>query len=758
MKKILIILLLLHASLHTEQKEEDPYIESLEYLLSDTQEDSDAQRLLPPINTTKVIPTVNFARPLVFNPNSTPYPTQPAQITDIRNLIVYVNGAQENGPFGSSQNAINQINAINNNNIGFVNVMNLIFLQAIIANQLINSSNPNIAVNGANGSQSSAQQSASQQSAANQGAGLGGFSQSAAQQSASQQSAATQGANSQSTIHNNATSQLNITQLQNTASSQTNLQYLSQFANITPNQVTNQVATQKINSFTNQLSSLTPQQIATITTNQAVAITAAGIASSGLNATNFGNLSNGNNANQLAALQAGLSSTTNSSVQPNQANQANSNTTNSTGITTPKQSTLSNPNPFITINNPVLTPKAVVWQGPLIIDNNNRFFDTQSTITFQENVIYDPGQNYTYPVDYQDYPAAIIVAKDDITINLNGFNLSLAARSATNPSINRPVHGISIMPGVNNLKIISSTTIFQTGSISDFSGYGIYGKGLVQSFSNNIHENLIQNVFIQNLLIYNNLGGISLSNVLQTIIDAVAISYSFGIRDTYGIVFNYVLNGAILDSKINQNYSTTGNVIGISMTNTVNTVINNCAVDNNRTLRTTSTIGGNSTGILITSTTGYVSRDNKVQNTSVVGNICAYATGNQCAGIIISGGSSFNFIDNCTIASNAYGPVFPGVAPTTYGILIDSPSLQNIINNNNVGYHTSYGIIDTSTLSSSLFTRNVCIFNGTNYSATVVTGAGPTTGPLPSTVVYPGDLTAYTGGGPVWQNVEVLLS
>lgn len=748
MKKLLTLFLLVSTAVYSREEHEN----SLDFLHENNSDLSDEYRVTQ-VTPNKQIPLVNFSKPLVFNPNNTPNPAQPAQITDIKNLLVYIAGAHENGPFGSSKNAITQINAINNNNIGFVNVMNLINLQNLIANQINNNQN-----NGPN----TINQNAIIQNSLTQGA---------ANQSASSQSASSQGgvtgtnaihlsinpinkpSNNHITNQNNQNNQNNLANNSAINPTPSTNQIGNHFANLTPNQIISQIMNQSANP--NQITNPTAQQLATQLTNQINAISAAGIASSALNGNNFGGIMNTNSLNQISSPQASMSSSAQALTQSsNNATQ----TPAQSLIHLTQSPTVTNPNPFITLNNPVLTPKSVVWNSPLIIDASNHFFDTQSTVTLEEHVVFHPGATYTFPTDYVNYPAAIIIGKSNITIDLNGFNLSLDPRSASNFATNKPIHGISIMPGVQNVKIISSKQEGQTGTISHFSGYGIYGNGFSTQFNAvaaqttyNIHENLIQNVFIENLLLYGNLGGISLTNVLQTIINFVAVRYSFGNQDVYGIVFNKVFNGAIINSKINQNYSNQ-NVFGIAFIDTIGTSISHSAIDNNRSLFQ------NSTGILITSSPLSLSRDNKIANCNVTGNTCANITGMQVIGINLVGGLN-DYIENCSVATNFYAPSLnPPLTPAeTYGIKLDTTT-ESVIFDNTVSFHGTCGIIDTARLSSSLFIRNIAIMNKLNYSAQVSDGVTLGGVPLPTTIVYPGNLTAYAGGGPVWQNIDVRLT
>ena len=79
----------------------------------------------------------------------------------------------------------------------------------------------------------------------------------------------------------------------------------------------------------------------------------------------------------------------------------------------------------------------LTWTQPLIIDENNHQFDDTSVVNFKENITYKPSKGYTYPSTYNDYPAAIIIAKDNITIDLAGFTLSLDPSSKPNFMINQ---------------------------------------------------------------------------------------------------------------------------------------------------------------------------------------------------------------------------------------------------------------------------------------------------------------------------------
>ena len=641
---------------------------------------------------------INFLTPLVFNPNLTPNPTQPARIANVSDLLVYIAGATENGPFGSPQSTNYQINAINNTNIGV---------------------NLETAADATTSTQANANQIVSPN------------------QAIMNQIAANQTATNPSTI--------------------------STLTTTTP-------PTNSQNQSTTQL------------TAQGNALVAVGIAASGqVGGVPTSTIQAQNAINQQAAFASATSNASQaaSQIRPNQPSSA---TPNAAAVAAAaqalaNQNAIANPNPFITINNPPSEPKIVTWNAPLIIDHANVFFNTQSVVKFEENIIYNPGAGYTFPTPYVDYPAAIIIARDNITIDLAGFNLSMAPRSAAPFLFNRPTYGISILPGVKNTRIISSTTSDKPGSISGFSGYAIYGSGENISFTYSIYANMIRNLVIDNILMNSDLGGIHLENALHVTINDSAIIYSFGARDINGIFLNNVFNSTITSINISQNYSHSA-VVGINLIDTIGIIIDGCIIDNNRSI-----LDGDAIGILVDATTIETSHNNKIQNCNISGNHCASIRGKEAIGIAIRHGSYGNGIENCSIFEQTSGVapggvIDPALLPISYGIKLELTANNQILKNQ-VGYNGNFGIYESAvaptyvpvpapiywtvspstpvltTSPSTLYTNNTCLFHINNYYVSVSTAAFPFYGPLPTTILYPGDLTAYTGGGPILQNLEV---
>lgn len=401
-------------------------------------------------------------------------------------------------------------------------------------------------------------------------------------------------------------------------------------------------------------------------------------------------------------------------------------------------------------------PPSSTWTQPLIIDNNNPAFNNTSVYQFQSNIVYNPGIRYTYPTTYTDYPAAIIVAKDNMTIDLNGFNLSLDPSSSPNFLTNSPTYGIAVYQGVKNLKIISSTAVNRKGSITGFSGYAIYAAGIIQNYNSyDINSNYIKNLVIDNLLITQNINGIYVLNAIQATISNTHLIYNFSPRALFAINFYNVLNGIIESCRINQNY-TFSHVIGINLTNTVNGQVQSCQITANRSMQ-----NGNSTGIKVAAVGSglLLSTANSIENCDINRNTCSYTASRESIGIDLTAGSIHNIIENCSCA--LHGPIPSASPPPTpaiigIGIRLDGSDF-NQINSNRCGYNSTYGISDTNRASTSFFTRNFCALNLiANYNVMVPNPPGPTI-PLPTIILSSGDLNGYTGAGPILSNLETSI-
>lgn len=396
-----------------------------------------------------------------------------------------------------------------------------------------------------------------------------------------------------------------------------------------------------------------------------------------------------------------------------------------------------------------------VWTEPLIIDKNNNKFDNTSVIKLKENVIYKPSQKYIYPSAYYDYPAAIIIAKDNTTVDLAGFNLSLDPSSRPNFMINQPIYGIAIVPGIKNIKIISTSTTNQKGSISGFSGFAIYIYGVNQSlYSFDPYLNMIKNIIIDNLLITHNDNGIHAINTLDLTITNTNIIYNFSLRTLYGIYCLNVLNGLIDTCKINQNFSHF-NIYGIYLEDTIDFTVQNNQINTNRSIKS-----GNAVGINLTSSSSATSSyANHLLHCKSDHNLCSFVTGKKSIGFNIENQSNHNIIENCSSIKNSHSPIYsgsqtPSISPQGIGFQFAETSNSNKVHNNQSGYHDAYGFYDKSSNSTSFYTNNIAMFNQTaNYSVTIQNESN--TEPLSTIILYQDDLSSFNYTTPTLSNIEI---
>lgn len=397
-----------------------------------------------------------------------------------------------------------------------------------------------------------------------------------------------------------------------------------------------------------------------------------------------------------------------------------------------------------------------IWAQPLIIDNNNPEFNNKSVFKFEDNILYKPSAQYTYPIAYNSYPAAIIIAKDNVTIDLAGFSLSLDPSSASNFLTNNPIYGISVVPGVKNVKIISSSSLEQKGSIFGFSGFAIYIYGMTQSYNTyDVYSNMVKNIVINNLLITQNINGIYILNSLEASISNTNIIYNYSPRPLFGIYYSNVLNGHITSCRINQNF-TFSDVCGIALQDTINITVQNCETNANRSVK-----NGNATGILITGSSSSSSSANELLNCHATRNLCAYLTGKKSIGFSINNGSFHNVIENCRAALCSHSPSYAGtpaptIPPQGIGFQLNGAN-SNQVFNNQAAYNDTYGFADSLLPSTSFWTKNMAILNIlANYHVTLPSGSG--TEPLPTLVLYLNDLDGFTGAGPQLVNIEVKVT
>lgn len=470
------------------------------------------------------------------------------------------------------------------------------------------------------------------------------------------------------------------------------------------------------------------------------------------------------------------------------------------GLPTTLPSSFTNPTPPTPPTPPPAPEKpqrpSTVWTQPLIIDANNHDFDTKSTVHFLESVVYKPAANYLYPNLYYNYPAAIIVAKDNITIDLSGFTLALDPSVSSNFMINNPIYGIAVYQGVKNVKIISSSSPGHKGSITGFSGYGIYMLGISQSYNNyDIFSNYVKNPIVDNILITQGINGIYMSYALQPTISNCDIIYNYSPRALYGISLSHVLNGLISSCKVNQNFSY-NDIFGMYLFNTINVTVSGCHTNVNRSLKS-----GDATGICITGSQPTLinnigaipttSTSNRISNCEINENLCANVDGAKSIGINVTMYTHHNAIENCNVFITGHSLLYPGNPPPPFtnpvqgiGVQINKSPLNQITNCRS-GYHNTYGFYDNYgatpsplpppapdvTIPTSFWTQNIAILNGqispippyfptnANYNVMVLNSSAstPVVVPLPTTVMTPDNLTAFTGSGPQLINLEVQI-
>ncbi len=405
--------------------------------------------------------------------------------------------------------------------------------------------------------------------------------------------------------------------------------------------------------------------------------------------------------------------------------------------------------------------KTITLTKPIIIDSNNPDFDGVSKFTFPCNIIYKPDPNYSNPFIYNNYTGAFIVNKDNITIDFNGYNLSFQAPATSNFMINNPTYGIAIYQGVKNLRIISSSPngsnqITHKGSITNFTGYAIFGSGSTQSYNSyDVYSLRIKNLFIDNLLITQNKNGIYLENALNPSITNTNIIYNYSPQILYGIYFDNILGGLIDTCDIQQNWSYI-DIYGMFLQDTTNLIVQNCQTGANRSLR-----NGNATGILLTASTASASSsDNLISNCTANRNLCANVEGKSSIGFFVNNLSRHNTIENCTSLNSGHtdtAGVIPPIVPVdAVGFKFDSSNL-NTINNNTSGFHLGYGFHDTAGLSTSFYTSNTAMYCGINYQVNVPDKITGVPVPLAVTDLYSNDTSAATGSGPIYANYSVQL-
>lgn len=394
------------------------------------------------------------------------------------------------------------------------------------------------------------------------------------------------------------------------------------------------------------------------------------------------------------------------------------------------------------------------WNQPLVISESDTQFNGVNVIRLQENIIYKPAAT---DVDGPGPYGAIVVEKDNMTIDLFGFSLILddinignfdedACPLCSDPSEVSTVHGIYIKPGVKNTRIISSMGQYAKGSIRDFTGFAILAQGTSGA------ANRIEQLVVDNLLLADNFGGISVSYAAETSITNTEAFSNCCFNAVYGMSFVNTTDAFVSNCKSNNNASC-DDAYGIFIKDSIGVCIQNCETSYNESTRT-----GSAFGIMITASSATSTHSNKIFNCTANENLCAYASSQQSIGFYITGTSYNNIIENCTSLSNTNGAIpdpnpNPAPAPQGFGIKLENSNF-NEVHGNKVGTQLSYGIYDSLTESTSVFTKNIAFYSPTNYSVNFKTSNGSVE-PIDTVILFPGDLSAINTATSQLQNVEI---
>ena len=413
------------------------------------------------------------------------------------------------------------------------------------------------------------------------------------------------------------------------------------------------------------------------------------------------------------------------------------------------------------------------WTHPLHITTSNPTFEGINIIRIKENITFKPNANTSCP----EVPAqaAIIVEKDDMTIDLSGFAIVMDGQNlipnppticrtltgCVDPGCIAAVHGIYIKPGIKNTRIISSQdqNTHTRGSLKKFTGFGIYIDGGTTSTTR------IEEVFINNIRIYNCYNGIFGQHASNINVTRTEANNNCNFNTVYGMQFVDVAELYIIGSQASSNQSC-NNVYGIYLEDTCNSHIEETQTNKNRSIAT-----GSVHGIHITATSPTTSFTNTIKNCICSSNSCSADSSAECVGIFLGStntstheGTAHNVIQDCTIMANNFAET--SSPPQAHGIKSDHANF-NEITNNKVGFNgntsstgsINYGIIDTVTAgSTNLFTSNVSFFNGyqgnDNYSITFKKNNGGVE-EFKATIIYAANLEGVATNTPNLGNVDV---
>jgi len=409
------------------------------------------------------------------------------------------------------------------------------------------------------------------------------------------------------------------------------------------------------------------------------------------------------------------------------------------------------------------------WDHPLHITNSDTTFEGVNIIKLKENITFKPNANTTCPVTTQQ--AAIIVEKDDMTIDFSGFAIVMdgqklvpnppatctALSTCTDPGCIPAVHGVHIKPGIKNTRIIStqSENTHIRGSIKSFTGFGIYIEGDTGT------SEQIDEVFVNNMRIYNCYNGIYAQHASHINITRTETNNNCNYNTVYGMQFMNVAELYIIGSQASSNQSC-NNVYGIYMQDTSNAFVQD--TETSRNMSSTTTVIGSTYGIYVTATNSTDSFANTIKDCKVSRNICADTANSECIGIYVGDDSAHNIIQSNLVISNSFAGTTN--SPNAYGIRLNGSNFNEITENkvgSNANLATSGssnpGISDSlSAGSTSLFTSNVSFFNGyqgkDNYNITFKSNVNETEN-FSATIMYSANLEGISTTPPVLGNLDI---
>ena len=246
--------------------------------------------------------------------------------------------------------------------------------------------------------------------------------------------------------------------------------------------------------------------------------------------------------------------------------------------------------------------------------------------------------------------SAIVVDKDNVTIDLNGQHI-------TNTSSTTDLCGIIVNACKKNIKIMN-------GTISGFPGYGIKIEG------NSGCKNGV--ITIENVDITDCGSGISLKYVTNGLISNCNIISNTNTAATNGISIDNCTSISVENSAVNTNEAGTGDMVGVLTSNSKSIKISECSIHEN------SSTSGDAYGMKIIDSSNCIIDKNKIIKNST------NASSESAYGIYLSGTTDSRIEEN-----KIDGHKTCGITDAA----LDSTSLfvKNIAFDNGTNYNVSYG-------------------------------------------------------------------